>query len=587
MSTKTTFKRVALVAVAALGLGVLTSVAPASAAEVSASPIALTAPTSPSVGVAASVTVKATNQLLANTNTVTLKGYLLSKPAGASNLLAATAGTAITNAGFTKTDGSVASLILTATGAVLAAKNTFGTFDYTATVTGDYTLRVWNDVNADGALSLAEDYSDVTFSIAAANTAVSAGYSTIEAWSVDNPVGIKTPGTALAGADADVNITVKNSSNVALYGQIIRAVVSGPGYASLEGGTPGRDVNVTLGAADNIATLALTADGIAGKQTVSIYAGGVLIGTTVAAIWYGDLATITVTQNSTIVPTLGGTAGNLGTDIYAAQVVGADAAGNVYPLIAATLAGASSDTLVIATHATAETDVDVAGGVGVVVTSAAGSTSGKTATMTYSYTYTNLAGVSTKISAAPVTYTLGGVAKTLGFALDQTSYAPGAKVTLTITAKDASGNAAADGTVFAINKLTSNVASQALPNAAVVATVNGTATLTVYAPVSSGDWVISGTDPSLATVSVSAVVANAETAAAADAAAEATDAANAATDAANAAAEAADAATAAAQDAADAVAALSAQVASLISGLKAQLTSLTNLVIKIQKKVKA
>ena len=72
-----------------------------------------------------------------------------------------------------------------------------------------------------------------------------------------------------------------------------------------------------------------------------------------------------------------------------------------------------------------------------------------------------------------------------------------------------------------------------------------------------------------------------------DAAAEATDAANAATDAANASAEAADAATAAAQDAADAVAALSAQVATLISGLKAQLTALTNLVIKIQKKVKA
>ena len=47
------------------------------------------------------------------------------------------------------------------------------------------------------------------------------------------------------------------------------------------------------------------------------------------------------------------------------------------------------------------------------------------------------------------------------------------------------------------------------------------------------------------------------------------------------------AATAAAQDAADAVAALSAQVATLISGLKAQLTAWTNLVIKIQKKVKA
>jgi hypothetical protein len=75
--------------------------------------------------------------------------------------------------------------------------------------------------------------------------------------------------------------------------------------------------------------------------------------------------------------------------------------------------------------------------------------------------------------------------------------------------------------------------------------------------------------------------------AATDAAAEATDAANAATDAANAAAEAADAATAAAQDAADAVAALSTQVSEMIDALKKQITALTNLVIKIQKKVKA
>jgi hypothetical protein len=75
--------------------------------------------------------------------------------------------------------------------------------------------------------------------------------------------------------------------------------------------------------------------------------------------------------------------------------------------------------------------------------------------------------------------------------------------------------------------------------------------------------------------------------AAQDAAAEATDAANAATDAANAAAEAADAATAAAQDAADAVAALSTQVSEMVDALKKQITALTNLVIKIQKKVKA
>ena len=82
-----------------------------------------------------------------------------------------------------------------------------------------------------------------------------------------------------------------------------------------------------------------------------------------------------------------------------------------------------------------------------------------------------------------------------------------------------------------------------------------------------------------------AAAANAQ--AATDAAAEATDAANAATDAANAAAEAADAATAAAQDAADAVAALSTQVSEMVNALKKQITALTNLVIKIQKKVRA
>jgi len=92
-----------------------------------------------------------------------------------------------------------------------------------------------------------------------------------------------------------------------------------------------------------------------------------------------------------------------------------------------------------------------------------------------------------------------------------------------------------------------------------------------------------------ATVAVTAGSDSATTAAQAanDAAAEATDAANAATDAANAAAEAADAATAAAQDAADAVAALSTQVGEMIDALKKQITALTNLVIKIQKKVKA
>ena len=118
----------------------------------------------------------------------------------------------------------------------------------------------------------------------------------------------------------------------------------------------------------------------------------------------------------------------------------------------------------------------------------------------------------------------------------------------------------------------------------------GTVTLPINMPITSGPVTISaGTLIAgvAGTASVTANVSNSEIAAAQDAAAEATDAANAATDAANAAAEAADAATAAAQDAADAVAALSTEVAAMITALKKQITALTNLVIKIQKKVKA
>jgi hypothetical protein len=120
------------------------------------------------------------------------------------------------------------------------------------------------------------------------------------------------------------------------------------------------------------------------------------------------------------------------------------------------------------------------------------------------------------------------------------------------------------------------------------------ATQTAYTASTVGTAILAetGIGASFAPAGVSAVTvaiaAGTDTAqVAADAAAEATDAANAATDAANAAAEAADAATAAAQDAADAVAALSTQVATYISNLRKQITALTNLVIKIQKKVNA
>jgi len=225
---------------------------------------------------------------------------------------------------------------------------------------------------------------------------------------------------------------------------------------------------------------------------------------------------------------------------------------------------------------------------------AAGST-----TITFGNASTLALSTVTTTQAVEVT---GSIATTVTLTLDKANYAPGEKMTLTITAKDANGKPVADGSRAVIASPTSNVALGGTVSATTTL-LGGVATQTLYAPATSGSFTISATEGAAtasttkATLTVSATVtdAGADIAqAAADAAAEATDAANAATDAANAAAEAADAATAAAQDAADAVAALSVQVSEQIAGLKAQndalrkqLIALTNLIIKIQKKVKA
>jgi hypothetical protein len=217
---------------------------------------------------------------------------------------------------------------------------------------------------------------------------------------------------------------------------------------------------------------------------------------------------------------------------------------------------------------------------------------------------------------------------------DAADYKPGDKVTVTLTAKDASGNPIADGVyynlltgalgstqalqTYAFDKVAAQIgsanlacSSAALTNASStslecgngsdagdVSFTGGKATASFYAPQSNFtlkattnvynarlSYALQGVDlTAVATVTNAAVdAANAAT----DAATEAIDAANAATDAANAAAEAADAATAAAQDAADAVAALSASVATMMASLRKQITALTNIIVKIQKKVKA
>ena len=199
---------------------------------------------------------------------------------------------------------------------------------------------------------------------------------------------------------------------------------------------------------------------------------------------------------------------------------------------------------------------------------------------------------------ATLDVTVGGDKYKESLSFDKATYAPGEAMVMTRTAVDNAGNPAADGNAapaIIFNKYVGGTTPAAGFYVGGKLATSSTKP-TIFAPSIGGSFEarMTGLNSSLTTSSaivttatVSADGTETAASAAADAAAEATDAANAATDAANAAAEAADAATAAAQDASDAVAALSVMVGEMIASLKAQLTALTNLVTKIQKKVKA
>ena len=271
------------------------------------------------------------------------------------------------------------------------------------------------------------------------------------------------------------------------------------------------------------------------------------------------------------------------------------------PVKGLTLSCVSSDPLVIASCAFTDNGD---GSYSMDLTSATGSVSGKTSNITVRVVDPAVTTSTSYITATAVAVTTGGSVDKVTITTDKVSYAAGEQMVVTVKAVDSLGNPVYDGAALAA--LSSNKSVTGLTNVntafaggvadSIYRDTDGTVLTTyrVFAPASGGDFNIylDYTNAALASVraTATATVADGTTSAAnaaTDAANEATDAANAATDAALAAADAADAATAAAQDASDAVAALSATVATLIASLKAQLTSLTNLVIKIQKKVKA
>ena len=642
MSTKTTIKRVALVAVAAMGFGLL-SVVPSQARSQGDS-LTLSAATA---SIVAGDTITASSPsvtlaFLADSNasdSMTVTAYLMSKPATSTAIpllyVSDTTSAVVTAKGETTTilnkgESLTAQIAYvkstTQAPASVSAKFNIGlSSDGGATgtlVVGDYKVRIVAAVSGSGggtAVSTAQDVTItvtknlVTDPVVTSATVVIGGLASKDSITSTTDEVVTASKTLFAANDspaAVISVALKNANASTVTTTTTESytayIVSGPGTLASGKGTglvtglarttgTGRLIAVKAGDA-----VAVYPDGTSGVTQIQILAASGAVLATKTMTFVGSVDKIVATAAKPVI----------GKRLEAAVVSfrAYDSAGvevksgitaNVISATAATVsntynAGASCGTYSATTYWTCSVTGVAAGTVNLTVTTntSATDTTGKTSNA-----------VSVRVSESGVTTVPSDVI----VAFDKATYAPGELAKITITPVDAAGLIYADDsyTVFsaAMSADYAFGAGSDSFSALLVAhnggvsgtgTSGGVATLKEYMPLSEGTVTVSyttaagvGSTTGKIARTITAVVSSASGSAAIEAANAAQASADAATDAANAAAESADAATAAAQDAAQAVADLATQVADLIASLKAQLTALTALVVKIQKKVKA
>ena len=633
MSTKTTFKRIALVAVAALGLGVL-SVAPSTASVGTQSITAGNGTSSTALNYDSSTAATfAWSARMDSTDTVTVTVAPKAIPTGATantpqlryidstsaaNSFIGTISTATQGTQATKLDTVTAAgafFINASTSGYVGANFRIELDSATARTAGTYTYTVTTKTYAGASATVVAttdtDVSIVVSAVASASKVANSGTSTavLQAGSSfttgstqDSAVAVVA--TASSVDNAVIGVNLKNASGTTSANESITATITGPGVIGAAGGTYGKSVLIKHTAGADF-LIGIRADGTAGVATVSLSTPSVTFSPKTVLFYAKSPKTITASINNPVL--------NVGTNDKAVKAVAVDANGLTWTGQLYIVASTAADALV-GGSATAPVpclyDATKAAHYCPVTTLAAGTASFTVIDQTLALgTETAYGAAMTAATSNAVAVTVSSaVAATVKLAFDKASYAPFEKAIITVTPLDSAGKTLGTKTItnlFATGGITTNVAFGSSSDTLTAVTLTtsadasstaprtaGAYTYIVYMP-AQGSVTISATGGTglaaagQVAVTASATIVNSSVDAATDAANEATDAANAATDAALAAADAADAATAAAQDASDAVAALSATVATLVASLKAQITSLTNLVIKIQKKVKA
>jgi len=609
MSTTTNFKRIALVAVAALGLGVLSSVP--SQATINADSVTLSSATAAQTTAetyTASSAVATVNFFGAVGDSVTLTAALTAAPTGSTALpmlrlidttsavidsaVALSAGAAIKawdgtlasgNKANTKDSSVVLANVATAVAALSSSAQTiakYAVYLYTpgtntntaAPVTaGTYTVKLTPAAVGVGPLvgATAQTLTITVTTASSASTTIAAANTTVYMQNTNTDaklaaqdstvIALKTSSTTYR---ANIVVNAKNAAGVALATlESVTATITGAGTLGIiqtggigtpTGSVTGRSISMN----PNNDYLVVFSDGTSGVGTITLSGttSGVALGTkkvtfTGTTPTKFAAATIAATDSSVIGTT------TTGSNTTTVSVLPQDVDGSlVGGLVGGTTIWAySSDTSIATVGAVSFTDADV--GYSVTVTGVAVGTAsisfGNAATA--SAATIKSTGASVRVgSATPSSVTV---------TTDKATYAPGEKITLTVTILDSTGlkvlgrNTYAN--IFSSTGVTTSYGLQSgtLPTTTIAdySNLTNTKTFTLYAPVNGGTLTFSWTGgTALATanqVAKTTVVTVTDSGAAALAAVTA--------------------------------------LATTVASLKTLITTLTNLVLKIQKKVKA
>ena len=461
MSTKTNFKRVALVAVAALGLGVLTTVAPANAATGDITFSDTVATSLPQTGATAGVcsTGAAT---AASPEYIAIGGVQTVVGAIATSAVAAVTMNIVGNAVWSGASSQATSSKDSTNKTITTAVEAITAITAYMSVTGTGPIQVV----AVSALGVTTD-TLYFIGVASCNNAWSSSQSKAQlnltegasATSNVDATGSTIRGFALAGQYGYLDIDLKDAYGVALYTTATAKIATATGGCTVNWtatATTGTATAVDAAAAgDATEDLVIIGDNTPRTCTVSVDFGGTVVASKTLKM-YGDVATLTIDAASTskyFAYAVDGSATSTSVGANAVSYVAADSAGNVVNLPSApTISGGTAGFQ----QATFADSSDYA----------------STTATTYGFASLDFVGTNTTVRGAgtykiKVSRLSDGVTVysaeqsaainkstyTYTASFDKASYVSGDIMTLTITAKDSAGNLVYDGYTIGTNTI--------------------------------------------------------------------------------------------------------------------------------------